>query len=194
MADQSVEGGAGGGGDPRRDPREQGLERLPVQRHHQAFERGAGGQDDARRQQQRLRAFDQFGGPQPVGRQIGQALHQAGLGVRRERREAEMRAYPRPDRAVGRLPRRGHQPGRRRREADLAGEMDDGLVRDAAGIVGEAPAPAQAAQMQRGPQAAQAAGAMDLPEVGLGQRPVAQQRIGIGLVARGARRHVSRRG
>ena len=70
--------------------------------------------------------------------------------------------------------------------------MDDSFMRDAFGVVGEAPGSAQAAHVQRGPQATLAAGAMDLAKVAFGQRPVAQQRIEIDLVSCCVE-HVSRR-
>jgi hypothetical protein len=77
-------------------------------------------------------------------------------------------------------------------DTDLTGKMDDGLMWDAFGIIGEATGPAQTTQMQRGPQATLAAGAMDLAKIPFGKQPVTQQRVEIGLVLRCAQ-YVSRR-
>ena len=82
--------------------------------------------------------------------QLGKTVLQTGFGVRRERHEAEVLAHSGTNGAVARLSGQDRQPSRRM-DVDLLGEMDDGLVRDAFGIIGEAPGPAQAAQMQRGP-------------------------------------------
>ena len=101
-------------------------------------------------QQESFCAFDQFGRSEPVESKLGETGRQAGFGVSRERHEAEVLAHAITNGAVGRLSRQDRQP-RRRMDADLAGKMDDGLMRDAFRGVGEAPGPAQAAQMQRGP-------------------------------------------
>jgi hypothetical protein len=103
-----------------------------------------------RRQQESFRAFDQFGRPEPVESKLGETGRQAGFGVRRKRHEAEILAHTITNGAIGRLSRQDRQP-HRRLDADLAGQMDDGLMWDAFGGIGEAPGPAQAAQMQRGP-------------------------------------------
>jgi hypothetical protein len=123
---------------------------FEFQRRHQAFECSAGGKHNVRCQQESFCAFDQFGRPEPVKSRLGETGRQAGFGVRRERHETEVPAHAITNGAVGRLSRQDRQP-RRRIDADLAGKMDDGLMRDAFRGVGEAPSPALAAQMQRGP-------------------------------------------
>ena len=50
-------------------------------------------------------------------------------------------------------------------DVDLLCKMDNDLVRDAFGGIGEAPRAAEAAQMQRGPQAPQTAGTPDLIKI-----------------------------
>jgi len=77
-------------------------------------------------------------------------------------------------------------------DVDLLREMSNGLMGDTFKVIGEAPCAAKAAQMQRGPQASQAASTLDRVKIALGERPVAQQSIEIGLVPRGIQ-HVSRR-
>ena len=94
-----------------------------------------------RRQQESFCAFDQFGRPEPVESKLGEMDRQAGLGVRRERHEAKILAHAITNGAIGRLSWQDRQP-RRRMDADPDGQMDDGLMRDAFGGVGEAPGPA----------------------------------------------------
>jgi len=114
-----------------------------------------------------------------------------GFSARRKRHEAEVRAHTITNGAIGRLSRQDRQPSRRV-DADLAGKMDDGLVRDAFGVIGEATGPAQAAHVQRGPQTTLAAGAMDLPKISFGKQPIAEQHVEISLVLRCVQ-HVIRR-
>ena len=144
-----------------------------------------------RRQQKSFCALDQLRSAKPVESQLSKAVFQMGFGVRRERHEAEVLAHPGTNGAVACLSDQARQPGGRM-DVDLLREMNNGLVRDAFGVIGEAPGAAKAAQMQRGPQAPQAAGALDLIKIALGERPIAQQRIEIGLVPR-CIQHVSRR-
>ena len=119
---------------------------MAVQRRHQTFECGASRKNYARRQQKSLCALDQLRSAKPVESQFSKAVLQTGFGVRRERHEAEVLAHPGTNGAVARLAGQDRQPGRRM-DGDLLREMDDGLMRDAFGIIGEAPGAAKAAQM-----------------------------------------------
>jgi hypothetical protein len=149
----------------------------------QPVEGGAGGQDDLRRPQRRFRPLDQIGQGQPVGGDLGQSGFEPVAGVGGEWNEAEMVAHPRTNGAVGRGSGQEKQTDRRLL-AEPVGQMNEGVPGNLRRIVDEPAGPAQAAQVQRGPQAAvRATGAHDLPEIV--ERPVVQDPVRVDLLRSG---------
>ena len=185
LTDQPVEGHAQGGGKAGGEAVEQSVQGLASDRGNPPFERGAGGQDDLRRPPRRFRPLDQIGQGQPVGGDLGQSGFEPVSGVGGERNKAERVAHPGADSAVGRGPGQEKQAVRRLL-AEPAGQVDDGAPGNLRRIVNETAGAAQAAQVQRGPQpAVRAAGAHDLPEIGLVQCPVVQDLVRIDLLRSG---------
>jgi hypothetical protein len=94
-------------------------------------------------------------------------------------------AYPRTNGAVG-CGSGQEKQATRRRLAEPLGQMNEGAPGNLRRIVNETAGAAQAAQVQRGPQpAVRAAGAHDLPEIGLVERPVAQDPVRVDLLRSG---------
>ena len=185
LTDQPVEGRAQGCGKAGGDAVEQAVQGLAGDGGDQPFERGAGGQDDLRRGQRRFRPLDQVGCRQAIGGDRREIGLQTVLGVGGKHREPEVVAHPGADGAVGRLAGQKGQPGRWI-DPELAGQVDDGAPRDLLRVVDETAGAAHAAQVQRGPQAVvRTAGAHDLPEVGLVERPVVQDPVRVDLLRSG---------
>ena len=86
--------------------------------------------------------------------------------------------------SVAGLGRRSRRPGGSL--AEPVGQMNEGARGNLRRIVNETAGAAQAAQVQRGPQpAVRAAGAHDLPEIGLVERPVVQDPVRVDLLRSG---------